>query len=76
MSDTKDDVVEETTDNGSDTIVEDTSHDDAHAGHDDHDGHDDHGGHHTSLGLSNVKLAMWLFLGSECLLFGGLISTG
>jgi len=33
------------------------------------------GAHHTSLGLSNTKLAMWLFLGSECLLFGGLIST-
>ena len=45
---------------------------DVHAG-DDHSG--DHGGHHTSLGLSNTKLAMWLFLGSECLLFGGLIST-
>jgi hypothetical protein len=29
----------------------------------------------TSTGLSNNKLAMWLFLGSECLLFGGLIST-
>ncbi len=29
----------------------------------------------TSLGLSNMKLAMWLFLGSECLLFGALIST-
>ncbi len=43
-------------------------------GHDSHD-HDAHGGHHTSLGLSNAKLAMWLFLGSECLLFGGLIST-
>ena len=39
-------------------------------------GHDDHGGAHvTSTGLSNNKLAMWLFLGSECLLFGGLIST-
>ncbi|MGD9796018.1 MAG: cytochrome oxidase subunit III, partial [Acidimicrobiia bacterium] len=25
--------------------------------------------------MSNTKLAMWLFLGSECLLFGGLIST-
>jgi cytochrome c oxidase subunit 3/cytochrome o ubiquinol oxidase subunit 3 len=37
------------------------------------DGH--HGGHHSSLGLSNMKLAMWLFLGSECLLFGALIST-
>jgi cytochrome c oxidase subunit 3/cytochrome o ubiquinol oxidase subunit 3 len=32
-------------------------------------------GPHTSTGLSNNKLAMWLFLGSECLLFGGLIST-
>ncbi|MGA0064816.1 MAG: cytochrome c oxidase subunit 3 [Ilumatobacteraceae bacterium] len=30
---------------------------------------------HTSTGLSNVKLGMWMFLGSECLLFGGLIST-
>jgi len=29
----------------------------------------------TTTGLSNNKLAMWLFLGSECLLFGGLIST-
>ena len=34
--------------------------------------HDDHG---PSTGISNTKLAMWLFLGSECLLFGGLIST-
>ena len=41
---------------------------------DDH-GHDDHGAHVTSTGLSNNKLAMWIFLGSECLLFGGLIST-
>ncbi|MDA3039776.1 MAG: heme-copper oxidase subunit III [Actinomycetota bacterium] len=43
--------------------------------HDDHqtDGH--HGGHRTSFGLSNMKLAFWLFLGSECLLFGALIST-
>ncbi len=32
-------------------------------------------GHATSTGLSNEKLAMWVFLGSECLLFGGLIST-
>jgi heme/copper-type cytochrome/quinol oxidase subunit 3 len=31
--------------------------------------------HQTSTGLTNNKLAMWLFLGSECLLFGGLIST-
>ena len=35
----------------------------------------DHGAHHTTTGLSNNKLAMWVFLGSECLLFGGLIST-
>ncbi|MFZ9628358.1 MAG: cytochrome c oxidase subunit 3 [Ilumatobacteraceae bacterium] len=41
-------------------------HHDAHAGHD---------AHATSTGLSNNKLAMWLFLGTECLLFGGLIST-
>ena len=32
-------------------------------------------GHHTSTGLSNEKLGMWAFLGSDCLLFGGLIST-
>lgn len=37
--------------------------------------HDAHGAHATSTGLSNNKLAMWLFLGTECLLFGGLIST-
>ena len=40
--------------------------------------HADHGtdhGQHSSTGMSNNKLAMWLFLGSECLLFGGLIST-
>ena len=36
---------------------------------------DSHGAAHTSTGLSNNKLGMWLFLGSECLLFGGLIST-
>jgi heme/copper-type cytochrome/quinol oxidase subunit 3 len=30
---------------------------------------------HTSTGLSNAKLGMWAFLGSECLLFGALIST-
>jgi len=38
-----------------------------------HDTHEDAA--HTSTGLSNVKLGMWLFLGTECLLFGGLIST-
>jgi cytochrome c oxidase subunit 3/cytochrome o ubiquinol oxidase subunit 3 len=30
---------------------------------------------HGTTGLSNNKMGMWLFLGSECLLFGGLIST-
>ena len=45
----------------------------ADAGHD--DGHGGGHGHYSSLGLSNNKLGMWLFLGSECLLFGGLIST-
>ena len=39
---------------------------DTHAGHDPH---------MTSTGLSNEKLGMWVFLSSECLLFGGLIST-
>ncbi len=29
----------------------------------------------TSTGLSNEKVAMWAFLGSECLLFGALISV-
>jgi len=59
-------------------LAEIAVHDDAHAhdahGHGDH-GHGDHGAHVTSTGLSNNKLAMWLFLGTECLLFGGLIST-
>ena len=38
-------------------------------------GHDVGHGAHSSTGLSNNKLGMWMFLGSECLLFGGLIST-
>src|SRR3954449_1121937 len=29
----------------------------------------------TATGLTNEKLGMWVFLGSDCLLFGGLIST-
>jgi len=29
----------------------------------------------TSTGISHNKLGMWVFLGSECLLFGALIST-
>jgi heme/copper-type cytochrome/quinol oxidase subunit 3 len=45
--------------------------------HDTHTAIDDHGdhAHETTTGLSNEKLGMWLFLGSECLMFGGLIST-
>ncbi len=31
--------------------------------------------HPTNTGISNTKLAMWVFLGSDCLLFGALIST-
>jgi len=31
--------------------------------------------HHTSLGVDNRKLGMWVFLASECLLFGSLIFT-
>jgi heme/copper-type cytochrome/quinol oxidase subunit 3 len=29
----------------------------------------------TSTGLPNLKLAMWIYLASDCLLFGALIST-
>jgi len=32
-------------------------------------------GHVTTTGISNEKVGMWAFLGSECLLFGALIST-
>ncbi len=39
-----------------------------------HEG-EDHDHTLTNTGMSNDKLAMWVFLGSECLLFGGLIST-
>ena len=41
---------------------------DAHAPH-------AHIEHDTNTGISNTKLAMWVFLASECLLFGGLITT-
>ena len=51
-----------------DTAIAAPTHD---TGHDEHGGH----GHVTNTGLSNEKLAMWVFLGSECLLFGALIST-
>ena len=31
--------------------------------------------HYTSTGLDNRKLAIWIFIGSECMLFASLIST-
>src|SRR5680860_855697 len=34
-----------------------------------------HDEHATTTGLPNTKLAMWIFLSSECMLFGALIST-
>ena len=41
--------------------------------------HDDHGhgalAENNFLGLPNIKLAMWAFLGSECMFFGSLIGT-
>jgi len=47
-----------------------------HDAHEAHGAHDAHGAHPpTSTGISNEKLAMWAFLGSECLLFGALISV-
>lgn len=52
------------------TIIEPDTHEPAEDGLD-HLGME----HHTTTGLSNSKLAMWMFLGSECLLFAGLIST-
>ena len=32
-----------------------------------HEAHDDHGHMETNTGISNNKMAMWLFLGSDCL---------
>src|SRR5258705_12287091 len=31
--------------------------------------------HYTTLGLDSRKVAIWAFIGSECMLFGSLIST-
>ena len=39
------------------------------------DAHGAHGASDTSTGVTNTKLAMWIFLSSECLLFGALIAT-
>ncbi len=43
----------------------------ADAGH--QNGHEHH--HYTTTGLDNRKIAIWAFLGSECMLFASLIST-
>ena len=40
-----------------------------------HDAAPAHDEHATSTGLPSTKLAMWVFLASECMLFGALIST-
>ncbi len=53
------------------TSTEEITHD----SHDSHGGHTEGHGHVTTTGISNEKLGMWAFLGSECLLFGALIST-
>ncbi len=52
----------------------------AEAAHTDtHDAHDAHGHHdlveNNFMGVPNIKLAMWAFLGSECMFFGSLIGT-
>jgi heme/copper-type cytochrome/quinol oxidase subunit 3 len=49
-----------------------TAHGAGHAGHDDH-GHADHPP--TSLGVDHRKVAMWVFLASDCMFFGSLIAT-
>ena len=33
------------------------------------------GHHYTTTGLDNRKIAIWAFIGSECMLFASLIST-
>jgi heme/copper-type cytochrome/quinol oxidase subunit 3 len=40
-----------------------------------HSAHDTHGHPPTSTGLDNKKIAIWAFIGSECMLFASLIST-
>jgi heme/copper-type cytochrome/quinol oxidase subunit 3 len=34
-----------------------------------------HGEHYTTTGLNHRKIAIWAFIGSECMLFASLIST-
>ena len=40
-----------------------------------HVANDGHAPHYTSTGLDNKKIAIWAFIGSECMLFASLIST-
>ena len=40
-----------------------------------HGANDAHDPHATSTGLDNKKIAIWTFIGSECMLFASLIST-
>jgi len=47
------------------------AHDDG-AGHGDDHGHEEH---HASMGVNTIKLLMWTFIASECLLFGTLIAA-
>src|SRR5262245_65659345 len=45
----------------------------AHAAADTHAAPHPH--HYTTTGLDNRKVAIWMFIGSECMLFASLIST-
>jgi cytochrome c oxidase subunit III len=47
----------------------------AHASAIDHGHGDGHGHPPTSTGLDHKKIAVWAFIGSECMLFASLIST-
>jgi cytochrome c oxidase subunit 3/cytochrome o ubiquinol oxidase subunit 3 len=53
----------------SDTTVTTTPPADAHGAH---GGHDPHA---TTTGVTNTKLAIWMFLASDCLFFGAFISA-
>ena len=61
--------------------IDDHGHADGHDDvHDHGDGHGDGHGHgelveNNYMKVPNVKLAMWTFLGSECMFFGSLIAT-
>ena len=55
------------------TTAPTTAHGDGHSHGDAPHAHG--GGHYTSLGLDSRKIAIWTFIGSECMLFASLIST-